>query len=186
LKVRGIVVHVSASTWGDAKAIRSWHVEGNGWADIGYHGVILNGVRTYRAAYAVALDGKIEPGRPEGQQGAHCKAGGMNAVSLGVCCVGNPGWPVTDAEGKAVAEAPADVRVRRYLTLRQYGALVHWLAANCRQYGLDPLGTFTHPATGKVIPVITQHSDHDRGKPFCASLRLGPVRAAVAAKMEDS
>lgn len=177
-RVRGIVVHVSASTWGEASVIDGWHKE-RGWSGIGYHGVILNGRRQYAAAYQEALDGHIQPGRPETAMGAHCLAKGMNTCSLGVCLIGNPGWA---AEGAR----PADSKywVRKYLTERQLNALVHWLAVNCRQYGLNPLGTLKRPEDGKIVPVITQHSDHDKGKPFCASLRLEPLRQRVATAMK--
>jgi len=184
LKVRGIVCHVSASMWGDAKEIDSWHKD-RGWNGIGYHGVILNGMRNPDKMYSAELDGKIEPGRPEDTVGAHCQAGGMNSVSLGVCCIGNPGWaPKHHSPGLTIPLAPDNVVSRKYLTNKQYGALVHWLAVNCKQYGLNPLGKFKHPTTGKLINVISQHSDHDKGKPLCASLKLGPIRLAVAEHMK--
>lgn len=169
---RAIVVHVSASRWGDAKAIDSWHKQ-RGWSGIGYHAVILNGFRAYGSEYDLVFDGKIEPGRPETQQGAHCLAKGMNTVALGVCLIGNPGWP-TEA-------VPADgsATVRPYLTERQLHSLLHWLQVNCRQYKIDPRGALKRPGDGKIIPVITQHSDHDRGKPFCASLKMAAIRAMV-------
>lgn len=53
--------------------IRDWHVNGNGWSDIGYHDVIRR-------------DGSIEPGRSYEIAGAH--ASGNNADSIGVCLVG--------------------------------------------------------------------------------------------------
>jgi len=172
LRVLGIVCHVSASDWGDADAINQWHRD-RGWSQIGYHGVILNGVRTYKAQYDPKLDGHIQPGRPESMIGAHCLAGGMNSVSIGVCCIGNP-----DTKHVPPGAKPADdsITTRPYLTQRQFEALVHWIKANCKQYGLDPHGTFRHPMTGKIIPVITQHSDHDRGKPYCASLDMKELR----------
>ena len=174
-QVRGIVCHVSASTWGDRAVIDQWHRQ-RGWSQIGYHGVILNGVRGYQAAYDIALDGVSEAGRPETIMGAHCMAKGMNTCSIGVCCVGNPGWATPDV-GLATKEFVKASRA--FLTQRQLEGLVHWLAENCRQYELDPVGTFQR-ADGRTIPVITQHSDHDPDKPFCASLQLGPLRELVA------
>jgi N-acetylmuramoyl-L-alanine amidase len=175
LRVQGIVCHVSASRWGDAAAVTRWHIE-RGFATIGYHGVVLNGIRTSSMAYAQTLDGKIEPGRPETEVGAHCKAGGMNNVTLGVSCIGNPGWepPIGGAGDEWVT--------RPYLTERQASALVHYLAVNCRQYGLDPTGTFSHK--GRTVHVLSQHSDHDKGKPLCASLKMDHLRKEVAAVMD--
>jgi N-acetylmuramoyl-L-alanine amidase len=63
-----------------AKEIRAWHVDGNGWLDIGYHYVIRRG-------------GQVEPGRDldgDGdvieEVGAHAR--GFNANSIGICLVG--------------------------------------------------------------------------------------------------
>jgi len=151
MKPKAIVVHTSASTWGDAAAIRSWHTA-KGWVDIGYHAVILNGHRTSKAAYLAVLDGKIEPGRAENRVGSHCKSDGMNYKALGVCLVGMPG------QGG-------------YPTRRQLDALVHYCVVKCRQYNI--------PASA-----ITQHSDHEPGKPLCASLNMHEIRLKVMAKLK--
>ena len=55
------------------KEIRKWHVEDNGWDDVGYH-------------YIVRRDGKVEVARSEAFQGAHAPA--VNSKSIGVCLVG--------------------------------------------------------------------------------------------------
>jgi hypothetical protein len=111
-----IVVHESASTWGDVQSIRSWH-KSRGWSDIGYHAVILNGHRSSSSAYNPKLDGKIEPGRPENERGSHCEAENMNAVALGVCLVGLPGRG-------------------GYPTKQQLNSLVHYCAIKCVQYDI--------------------------------------------------
>ena len=56
-----------------AKEIRKWHVEGNGWADIGYH-------------FVIRRSGRVEAGRPVDDVGSHVQ--GQNATSVGVCLVG--------------------------------------------------------------------------------------------------
>jgi N-acetylmuramoyl-L-alanine amidase len=74
--IDSIIVHCSATEEGkdfSADDIRRWHVDGNGWRDIGYH-------------FVVRLDGQIEIGRPLDQAGAHVK--GHNKNSIGVCYVG--------------------------------------------------------------------------------------------------
>lgn len=149
-KPDAIVVHCSASKWGDAETFRRWHLD-QGWSDIGYHAVILNGHRSAASTYNRRLDGKIEPGRSELIQGAHCKAHGMNLHSLGVCLVGNPG-----SDGY-----PSD---------RQISALVHYLAVKCRQYHIP-------------VVAITQHSDHEPAKPFCASVDMHEIRRRVSEAM---
>lgn len=71
-----IILHCSATREGkdfSADTIRGWHVNGNGWSDIGYHWVIR-------------LDGSIEVGRPLDKSGAHTK--GHNKDSVGVCYIG--------------------------------------------------------------------------------------------------
>lgn len=178
-RILGIVVHCSASQWGNAGVIDQWH-RARGWSGIGYHGVILNGHAEASGVYRYALDGKIEPGRSFGTEGAHCLAGGMNTVALGVCLIGAPGFP-----GSSARPAPKGVSSRPYVTERQYAALVHWLAKRCAENGLDPEGTFRHPATHARIPVITQHSDHDRGKPLCASVNIKALRRRVAEAMRE-
>ena len=75
-KIDKIIIHCAATPEGrDIKmeTIKSWHVKGNGWSDIGYH-------------YVIELDGTIKEGRPLHRSGAHTK--GHNANSIGVCYVG--------------------------------------------------------------------------------------------------
>jgi hypothetical protein len=158
--------------------VREWHKD-KGWSDIGYHGVILNGYPTYPMKYNAVFDGKIEPGRPESIRGAHCLANGMNTCTLGVSCVGTPGFLAPSGAGPFAA-SPKEA----YLTPNQANALVHWLAVKCKQYDIDPLGTFKHPTTGKPTPTISQHSQWDKGKPDCASLNISAVRAAVAQRLK--
>ncbi|MCS6775083.1 MAG: peptidoglycan recognition family protein [Chloroherpetonaceae bacterium] len=175
---RGIVLHLSASRFGDAAQIDQWH-RAQGWSGIGYHRVILNGVRTGRQAYRPDLDGVIQRGRPDNVMGAHCKAEGMNRCTLGIVCIGLPGYVPSGA-----TPAPAEAVVRAYLTERQWRALVDAVARLCARYRLDPQGTFVHPDTGRRYPVLSQHSDHDPGKPFCASLQMPAVRRSVAQEVQ--
>lgn len=175
----GIVCHLSASTWGDSAEITSWHLA-RGFSSGGYHGVILNGRPKAHSRYAVDLDGTLQLGRAVTVQGAHCLEGGMNPLTLGICCIGQPGQPLAEAQ-----RAPAGFTRRAYLTARQLDTLILHLAHICRERGWDPAGTFRHPKTGTLIPVITQHSDHDPAKPFCASLNLFALRAAVAERLHD-
>lgn len=77
-----IIIHHSLTPDSVSKswaAIRKYHMETNGWQDIGYHYGIEN------------VDGKYEimKGRAEGKTGAHTKELNMNKVGLGICLVGN-------------------------------------------------------------------------------------------------
>ena len=75
-KIEKIILHCAATPEGrDVKTetIRSWHMKGNGWSDIGYH-------------FVIELDGTIHNGRPVERSGAHTK--GYNSTSIGICYVG--------------------------------------------------------------------------------------------------
>lgn len=119
-----IVVHESASTWGDVKAIRRWHMK-RGWSDIGYHAVILNGRRSSPSHYDPRIDGKIELGRSEAVQGCHCSSDNMNSVALGVCLIGIPGK-------------------KGYPTLAQIDSLVDYLATRCLKYDIPTSAITQH------------------------------------------
>jgi len=88
-----IVIHCSDSFWGSAPEIRDWHINGNGWRDIGYQYVINNG-KIKVDYYLDSMNGAIEIGRPiDGdmivdslEKGAH--AYGYNSDSIGICLVG--------------------------------------------------------------------------------------------------
>jgi N-acetylmuramoyl-L-alanine amidase len=93
-KINKIIVHCSDSNWGDVEEIRRWHTmpppKGNGWKDIGYHYVILNGYPHYQnwatKNFDEECDGLTETGRPYNQIGSH--AAGYNEDSIGICLVG--------------------------------------------------------------------------------------------------
>ena len=74
--INKIIVHCSATPEGrdvSVDTIRKWHVEDNGWSDIG-------------SPWIIPLSGSIEKGRPESKPGAHAK--GFNKNSVGVCYIG--------------------------------------------------------------------------------------------------
>jgi N-acetylmuramoyl-L-alanine amidase len=89
--------------------IRRWHVEGNGWSDIGYH-------------YVIRRSGLIEPGRDldgdgdvEEETGAHVY--GNNRGTLGICMVGGkPNCNFTAAQWSSAAWLVKDILARHGLT----------------------------------------------------------------------
>lgn len=182
MRVHGIVVHCSASTFGDAQMIAAWHKE-RGFDTIGYHGVILNGVLRPQDGYQELLDGAVEPGRPHNVQGAHCRARGMNALTLGVCLIGHPQRP--GFVGQEIAPAGPDrVMARPYATRKQVRALIDWIARACVRHNLDPRGVAV--ARGREWPVVTQHSDHDPGKPLCASINPAVLAKEVERHLREA
>lgn len=88
-----IIIHCSDSSWGSVPEIRDWHINGNGWSDIGYQYVIDNG-KINANYYLDCMNGSIEIGRAidgdmiaeSSEKGAH--AYGYNSDSIGVCLVG--------------------------------------------------------------------------------------------------
>lgn len=71
-----IILHCAATPEGKhftVEDIRRWHMQGNGWSDIGYH-------------YVIYLDGSVHLGRPLEKIGAHTI--GENKNSIGICYIG--------------------------------------------------------------------------------------------------
>jgi hypothetical protein len=189
LKVKGIVNHISASTWGDAEEIKRWHLA-RGFNHVGYQKVILNGFREPDRHYISDVDGKIEQGRPDTDVGAHCAADGMNSVSWGICIIGYPGLKDLPKGPDYLTPGKFNrVVFERYMTKKQHESALYANAVLCKRADIDPMGTFKHTwrdeLTGRVTTgdkfVISQHSDHDHGKPFCASINMAIFRKQVYA-----
>ena len=71
-----IIIHCSATNFSSDATIddiRRWHIEENGWSDIGYH-------------YVIERNAALMKGRPIERVGAHAK--GYNATSIGICLMG--------------------------------------------------------------------------------------------------
>lgn len=78
-----IIIHHSATDDGSSLSFDSAHGS-KGWGGVGYHFIINNGSKG-------KADGQIEvsPRWLKQQDGAHCKADGMNHRAIGICLVGN-------------------------------------------------------------------------------------------------
>lgn len=113
-KIEKIVIHCSNSKFGCVAVIRKWHTDpkpkGNGWKDIGYHYVILNGYPFMSTDFVKDFDGTIEQGRYQDgddylngdEIGAH--AYGMNSKSLGICLIGEKREDFTDKQLQKLIE----------------------------------------------------------------------------------
>lgn len=69
-------------SWG---AIERYHLETQGWRDIGYHA----GIELVGSAILGPMAYQAMMGRPEREIAAACPQGNMNALALHVCVVGN-------------------------------------------------------------------------------------------------
>jgi LysM repeat protein len=84
-KWKYIIIHHSASDVGDALSFHKSHINYRRWSrGLGYHFVIDNGSFGKPDGYI-----EVSPRWIKQQDGAHCKASGMNRKSIGICLVGN-------------------------------------------------------------------------------------------------
>ena len=83
--IHEIIIHTTATppNWRDGEAtsskvaeVRRWHVDDNGWSDIGYH-------------YLIDRDGTVASGRSVTRVGAHTK--GHNTGTIGIALFGGHG-----------------------------------------------------------------------------------------------
>lgn len=103
-----IIIHCTATPAGrpvSVAEIRAWH-RTRGWADIGYH-------------YVVLLDGSVAPGRPEAKIGAH--VAGHNEGTLGVVYVGGVGPDGRAADTRTPAQREALTATVRALIVKYPG-----------------------------------------------------------------
>jgi hypothetical protein len=82
IKWSHIIIHHTATVDGqsfDWESIDKYHVQENGWSDIGYH----FGLEKLNNEYVFCI------GRGLNDKGAHCADNNMNSIAIGVCLVGN-------------------------------------------------------------------------------------------------
>lgn len=111
MSITKIIIHAAdtlSSMDIGADEIRRWHVEGNGWSDIGYH-------------YVIRRNGTVESGRDldgdgdiEEETGAHVY--GHNRGTLGICMVGGkPDCNYTAAQWASLGWLVRDILKRHGL-----------------------------------------------------------------------
>lgn len=104
-----LVIHCSDSDYShhdNYGTIRKWHVEENGWSDVGYHFLILK-------------SGEIAQCRPVEKSGAHCK--GFNGSSIGICLTGKEEF--SEAQFKSLKKLVQ--RLKEKYDLNEYDILGH-------------------------------------------------------------
>lgn len=142
MRVEKVIIHAADTPAGmdvGVEEIRRWHVEGNGWSDIGYH-------------YVIRRNGQIELGRDldndgdvEEHQGAHVY--GHNLGTLGICMVGGkPDCNYTAAQWRSLAWLVRDILGRHGLTVSDvYGHREFDSGKTCPQ--------FDAPAWAKTLEI---------------------------------
>lgn len=107
--IHTLIWHTSATREGQhitVEDIRKWHVEGNGWSDIGYHKVVY-------------LDGSVHAGRSMLLTGAHVR--NHNTGTLGYCYIGGV---MSDGHTAKDTRTTAQIKTMARLTreaVRLYG-----------------------------------------------------------------
>lgn len=142
----GIIVHCSAThaDWlqnhtveEKRDTIRAWHVEGNGWRDIGY-------------ALIIDRDGSTAMGRDTNQNddpfddiGAHTR--GWNSKAIGICLLGGHGSAATDSfedhftpsQDDAIRMVIADLQ-RRFPSIKWVKGHNEFAAKACPGFQVGP------------------------------------------------
>ena len=109
--INKVIVHCSATPAGRDVTIadvRRWHVEGNGWSDVGYH-------------FFIRLDGQIELGRDLNTPGAHTQ--GYNKKSIGVCYAGGMSEDMSEPEDTRTDEQKDSLEVLLATLVRMFPGL---------------------------------------------------------------
>ena len=83
-KWKYIIIHHSATDVGSALTFNDWHKRRGFIHGLGYHFVVDNGSSGKADGYI-----EVSPRWLKQQNGAHCKASGMNYKGIGICLVGN-------------------------------------------------------------------------------------------------
>jgi hypothetical protein len=156
-KIDRIIIHHSASDFGDAKQIDRWHKE-RGWKSIGYHFVFLNGFRNGKDLEVNRINqieiGTIEKGRrldadpwlEADEIGAHCY--GFNSDSIGICLIHNR----------------KDYPIKQLMSYRDF------CAGLCVHFNINPMN-------------IKGHYELDDKKPECPSLEMDKERLTIQQRM---
>lgn len=167
---RRIIVHCSASNWGTWKDIDRWHKE-RGWgqdleAEYKAQWILRYGflpARIHIGYHAVICNGFPSYSNWANGEGV-CKFDGKIEPGRpdqmpGAHCPGHN----YDSLAVCLIGNPG---FSDY-TDAQWASLVHWCAVKCRQYQI-------------AVRHIGQHSQHDRKKPFCASIHVDQLMSDVA------
>ena len=136
-EIKSVILHCTATPADRAltvKEIRRWHVEGRGWADIGYH-------------FVIHQDGTIEKGRHIDKIGAH--TWGNNYGSIGVAYCGGVVKKVKKSLDKEKPKSKTKLVPKDTMTKEQ-------------QASFRNLFEILEVMFGELK--LTGHNDHNKGK----------------------
>ena len=136
-EIKSVILHCTATPADRAltvKEIRRWHVEGRGWADIGYH-------------FVIPQDGTIEKGRHIDKIGAH--TWGNNYGSIGVAYCGGVVKKVKKSLDKEKPKSTTKLVPKDTMTKEQ-------------QTSFRNLFEILEVMFGELK--LTGHNDHNKGK----------------------
>lgn len=159
-----VFVHCSASdspAHDDIAVIRDWHVNGNGWDDVGYH-------------YFIRKDGTVEAGRPLNKTPA--AQGGNNTATIAICLHGLEKPRFTKAQFRSLIALAEEIDTA-YSGMISFHGHTEVSAKSCPVFdyrtvlGLDRHGSFgVQPTESPGIPSVPVTTPS--GKPIPPTLRL--------------
>ena len=159
-----IIHHSAANTVSNdyAAVVRTywdWHVNGNGWDDIGYNWLVdPNGVLYKGRAW--------KSDNEENILGAHNSS--KNSGTSGICFIGN-----------YVSDIPSDIGLNKVASIAAF---------LCDKYGIDPEGSSYHEAINKVNNNISGHGQSGGGTECPGTQminRMSLIRELTASKIID-
>ena len=146
------------------ETIQSWHINGRGWDNIGYH-------------YIIEKSGRVVAGRPENYHGAHAKA--LNKKSVGIMLSGNFDATLpTKEQEQALGKLLGEVAERHDISVEKMQP--HRIHAQKTCYGKKLSDTWGQEIYKKYNP--TEQSDHADCVPNTISALVGALISKLNAR----
>lgn len=177
-KITEIIIHCAATkpdfmpgatTAERIAEVRRWHVEDNGWSDIGYH-------------YLIDRDGTRRTGRDLDRTGAHVKD--HNTGTIGICLFGGHGSAATDRfEEHFTPEQDQALRALLHELQMRFGVLVKVTGHN--QYAAKACPGFDVPTWLAAEHVAAPEPAEDQTDYVRMRWRMAAIRDAAIAALEE-
>lgn len=182
-----IIIHCSATRPGwmlhntfeeQVAEIKRWHVQDEGWDDIGYH-------------FVISRRGEVAKGREVSVQGAHCKAQGKNKHTIGICLLGGHGGDADDEYFDHFTTEQAVAKDRLIAKLRkEYPTIINVAGHNEYANRACPCFRVSKGAVPKLnsseIPTLSGGKIKVPAEPERKKTQSKTLRAAVAAAVASA